>query len=57
MNVVISDKAMLALKMLTKNHSIIHAALLERLILDEHNRVTEVITDDEYTIYRNSITV
>lgn len=54
---VISDKAMLALKMLTKNHSIIHAALLERLILDEHNRVTEVITDDEYTIYRNSITV
>lgn len=56
LNIVISDRAILALKRLAKKQSLNQAALLERLLLDEDMRVTAEMNDEEYTAYRDSVT-
>ena len=56
LDAIVSDQAMNALKRLSKHYNLTQVALLERVLLEEQQRVTAEMTDQEYEDYRESVT-
>lgn len=56
LDAIVSDQAMNALKRLSKHHNLTQVALLERVLLEEQQRVTAEMTDQEYEDYREYVT-
>lgn len=56
LNILISDKAMLAFKRLTKHYGITQATLLERVLFEEQWRVLTEMTDPEALAYQDAVT-
>lgn len=56
LNILISDKAMLALKRLTKHYVTTQADMLEQVLLEEQRRVIAGMTGPEVEAYHDTVT-
>ena len=57
LNILVSDKAMLALKRLTKHYGTTQADMLEQVLLEEQRRVIAGMSGPEVEAYHDAVTV